>query len=251
MGDDAGVLRGMRPRRLSGRSAGCLPAELRGAYHGRVGPVGFAAWSDKLHDVATHRGFQNAVATTDRKMGRGAALKPNGRRAWRRHFRRTRREMRREWPEMIRAVSGLRVKKASSLPLPMPPPRPFAARSLVGMTMGARKRAAYYVAVTAGGPAITVEKLRVALKTLPVEVLRVTVPLEFRASVRAKYRLGQRLRPCGFWMATRKARNNRGPRCGMPLADGTWLDCQHCDGSGVLPAQKHKYFPCAKPPTVA
>lgn len=128
-------------------------------------------------------------------------------------------------------------------PAPLPA-REFSARSLCGMTQGARKRA----------------------------VLRES-QREEHWEVSAKYRLGERLRPCpgcaecfvclacengtckrehhcmhicdgsgvlpakrhrrcGWWLQTRTAKNAT-QRCGMPT-DGGWLDCQHCGGSGWL-----------------
>lgn len=106
-------------------------------------------------------------------------------------------------------------------------PEPFTTRSLVGMTMGARKRAAYYEALRSsydgdGGP-ISNRKLRLCLRTalLTPEVLSDSVPLDYRLDVRAKYRIGKPLRPC--------------PGC---------MECDPrgfasiCDGSGVLPARK-------------
>lgn len=83
-------------------------------------------------------------------------------------------------------------------------PRPFTSRSLVGMTMGARKRAAF-------------RDLRA--DSFAVETL---VKIE-RTEERAKYRIGQRLRPCPGCEA-----------CSM-----TWfVPGNVCDGSGVLPAKR-------------
>ncbi len=45
----------------------------------------------------------------------------------------------------------------------------------------------------------------------------------------------KRHRRCGWWLNTRTAKNAT-QRCGMPLTFGGWLDCQHCGGSGWLPA---------------
>jgi hypothetical protein len=46
----------------------------------------------------------------------------------------------------------------------------------------------------------------------------------------------RRHKRCGWWLQTRAAKNAIG-RCGMPLTGGGWLDCQHCGGSGWLPAR--------------
>ena len=45
--------------------------------------------------------------------------------------------------------------------------------------------------------------------------------------------VGSRRERCKWWIATREAKNSTA-RCGMPLRDGGWLDCQHCGGSGWL-----------------
>lgn len=117
--------------------------------------------------------------------------------------------------------------------------RSFTARSLVGMTQGARKRAAWYEALRTsydgdGGP-ISNRKLRLCLRTaLTPKVLADTVPIEWRLEVRAKYRIGERLRPCPGCV---RCRCNTGlaayPKLGEALCTGTG-----CDGSGVLPAHK-------------
>ena len=107
----------------------------------------------------------------------------------------------------------------------------FTARSLVGMSMGARKRAAWYEALRSnhdgdGGP-ISNRKLRLCLSSvLTVRVLAVTVPIEWRLEVRAKYRIGERLRPCPGCCA-----------CGVN-DPGNEYQIPWCDGSGVLPARR-------------
>jgi hypothetical protein len=122
--------------------------------------------------------------------------------------------------------------------------RSFTARSLVGMPQGARKRAAWYEALRTsydgdGGP-ISNRKLRLCVSVLTAEVLAVTVPIEWRLEVRAKYRIGERLRPCPGcfhcqpgvkgWHIDR----SRSGRFNMPAL------ALHCDGIGVLPARKQK-----------
>lgn len=200
-------------------------------------------------------------------------MKPNGRRRWRRRAKNLRHMLRHEWPLILEhATPKVRAqllnaqKHHSSRPLLPLPAREFSARSLCGMSMGARKRAV----------------LR--------EMRREDHPLHGHRldywEVRAKYRLGERLRPCkgkngcrncsrtcgacedqipndtrcrrcgsmmttegpfcdgsgvlparrhrrcGWWLQTRTAKNAT-DRCGMPMADG-WLDCQNCGGSGWL-----------------
>ncbi len=140
--------------------------------------------------------------------------------------------------------------------------KPFTPRSLVGMTQGARKRAAWYEALRSnhdgdGGP-ISNRKLRLCLSVLTTKVLSVTVPTEWRLEVRAQYRIGERLRPCpgctecehgkcwrcGHCGATKK-------QCDLILSEvrcmcgkgcGQWRisfpATTVCDGSGVLPARR-------------
>ena len=110
-------------------------------------------------------------------------------------------------------------------------PKSFTARSLVGMTMGARKRAA---------------RLQYMLHTYEIgpirrEVLSVFAPCDAASHTYKRawrmYRIGQRLRPC--------------PGCHtcMPGVKGWHIDkvrgrfkmptiAWSCDGSGVLPARQ-------------
>ena len=94
-------------------------------------------------------------------------------------------------------------------------PKPLTARSLVGMTMGARKRAH-----------------RAAMVGLDYED-----GVRFTLTTSTKYRIGERLRPC--------------PGCHtcMPGVKGWHIDkvrgrfkmptiAWSCDGSGVLPARR-------------
>ena len=82
----------------------------------------------------------------------------------------------------------------------------FTARSLVGMTMGARKRAH-----------------RAAMVGLDYED-----GVRFTLTTSTKYRIGQKLRPCLGCCAC--GVNDPGNEYPIPL----------CDGSGVLPARKDK-----------
>jgi len=125
-------------------------------------------------------------------------------------------------------------------------PKPFTARSLVGMTMGARKRAAWYEALRTsydgdGGP-ISNRKLRLCLSVLTAKVLSVTVPIEWRLEVRAKYRIGQNLRPCvGCLRCQCRSAFDAWPELGEELAK----DHPTCDGSGVLPAKRQLCLGCS------
>ena len=120
---------------------------------------------------------------------------------------------------------------------PVLQPRPFNPRSLVGMTMGARKRAAWYEALRTsydGGP-ISNRKLRLCLSVLTAKVLSVSVPIEWRLEVRAKYRISERLRPCAGCLRCKcRSAFDAWPELGEALVK----DHPTCDGSGVLPARR-------------
>ena len=85
-------------------------------------------------------------------------------------------------------------------------PKSFTARSLVGMTMGARKRAH-----------------RAAMVGLDYED-----GVRFTLTTSTKYRIGERLRPCPGCCA-----------CGV-IEPGNEYQIPWCDGSGVLPARRSK-----------
>ena len=137
-------------------------------------------------------------------------------------------------------------------------PKSFTARSLVGMTQGARKRAAWYEALRTsydgdGGP-ISNRKLRLCLSVLTTKVLSVTVPTEWRLEVRAKYRIGEKLRPCpgccACWGHRISSAYGEIAECCGPQTSGKrksqikamrkWQEtlADNCDGSGVLPARR-------------
>ena len=193
-------------------------------------------------------------------------MKPNGRRRWRRRAKNLRHMLRHEWALILEhATPKVRAqllhaqKHHSSRPLPPLPAREFSPQSLVGMSQGARKRAAR--SELTGGH-------RVGHWT---ELLPSIVSAVYRGP---HYRLGERLRPCpgcmncvscswerdfflslvrpcngsgvlpakrhrrcGWWLQTRTAKNAT-QRCGMPLTFGGWLDCQNCGGSGWLMGRK-------------
>ena len=174
-------------------------------------------------------------------------MSPNGLRRWRRYAKKCRYRSRKEGKRATGATAqGATVRalfwKARNHPIFALPPKPFTPRSLVGMTMGARKRAAWYEALRTsydgdGGP-ISNRKLRLCLRSaLTVRVLAVTVPIEWRLEVRAKYRIGERLRPCvGCLRCQCRSAFDAWPELGEELAK----DHPTCDGSGVLPARKSK-----------
>ena len=96
-------------------------------------------------------------------------------------------------------------------------PKSFTARSLVGMTMGTRKRA-------------------VLKEMVRKDHLENGQRLDYW-EVRAKYRIGQKLRPCaGCLRCQCRSAFDAWPELGEELAK------YHptCDGSGVLPARRSK-----------
>ena len=165
-----------------------------------------------------------------------------GNRAWRQRASRNR------WgPYSWRVIRRHRCITEPPMCDPVLQPRPLTARSLVGMTQGARKRAAWYEALRSshdgdGGP-ISNRKLRLCLRSaLTVRVLAVTVPIEWRLEVRAKYRIGERLRPCaGCLRCQCQTAFDAWPELGEELAK----DCRTCDGSGVLPAKRQLCLGCS------
>ena len=103
--------------------------------------------------------------------------------------------------------------------------KPFTTRSLVGMTQGARKRKARDD------------------KELSEFLVATLAKLE-HTEERAKYRIGQKLRPCpGCSVCARPCHycemqepdDSLCPRCGQVM-----YSTPICDGSGVLPARKEK-----------
>ena len=143
-------------------------------------------------------------------------------------------------------------------------------RSLVGMTMGCRKRVVRARCWEAG---YTLRLNRFSLTSDQLRALDVTERAEC-AKIRDNYRIGQRLRPCpgctkcgaqvrrfaptAGWKSPRKwvmwdgsqlwmiARTWK-RKCAIPnlsdylaaVEDGTWQEL-FCDGSGVLPARARK-----------
>ena len=141
-------------------------------------------------------------------------MKVNGRRRFRKMNARFRQRGSEVVSERARTTSAGKARKLilndfwGGDPLPLPP-RPFSPRSLVGMTQRARKRAAW--------------------KSF---------------SERARYHIGQRLRPCPGCLRCRSCVG-----CEVLTFEGdTCEDCgretpmatESCDGSGVLPARRAK-----------
>lgn len=151
-------------------------------------------------------------------------MKSNGLRAWRKWCKSRRLKMNAHHHALYTGAK-MRKKQPERTPLP---PKQFTSRSLIGMTMGARKRAAWYEALRSGYDGrISNRKLRLCLRSvLTADVLAVTVPIEWRLEVRAKYRIGERLRPC--------------PGCEECRGYDDGIGVVHCDGSGVMPARKQR-----------
>ncbi len=163
-------------------------------------------------------------------------MSPNGLRRWRRYAKKCRYRSRKEGKVSNATGASLRALFFAALIHPnyAVPPKPITARSLVGMSMGARKRAAHREAANALG------KDRAHAYTCEYgSYLRSGEYLGAYWTARAKYRIGQRLRPC--------------PGCHtcMPGVKGWHIDkvrgrfkvptiAWSCDGSGILPARAKK-----------
>ena len=143
-------------------------------------------------------------------------MKPNGRRAWRRFAKQQRRKVNRRNRQTgtpwINDADGAfyRHEQKHFEQRPIVPVGPFTARSLVGMTMGARKRA-----------------------------------WEMMGYLRSDLRIGERLRPCHGCTACNNTMSCCGCRHGYEPWDNRYAHhiCDPegpCDGSGVLPARKQK-----------
>lgn len=131
------------------------------------------------------------------------------------------------------------------------PERPFSPRSLVGMSMGARKRAARCAAVK--HPMRKRVKL-VWFKCWARDMHRRIMTIDDEMAqrryddARARYRIGERLRPCPgcctCWGADSSGEdvNKRGRSRRELRAYRKWSAtlADDCDGSGVLPARRPK-----------
>ena len=169
-------------------------------------------------------------------------MKPNGRRAWRRFAKQQRRKVNRRNRQTgtpwINDADGAfyRHEQKHFEQRPIVPVGPFTARSLVGMTMGARKRQAW-------------------LRLQSARFLCDDANSEWSAW-RAKYRIGERLRPClgccACWGHRISTAYGEYAECSGPQTNGKrksqikamrkWQESlsDDCDGSGVLPARKQK-----------
>ena len=143
-------------------------------------------------------------------------MSPNGRRAWRKWVRRVEHNPKLRPPG--KSISRLaREGKRHLGSIPPTPPKSFTSRSLVGMTQGARKRKAW-------------------TRYQSARFLCDDVNCDWTAW-RAKYRIGQKLRPCaGCIRCQCRSAFDAWPELGEELAK----DHPTCDGSGVLPARRSK-----------
>ena len=166
-------------------------------------------------------------------------MSPNGRRAWRKWCKRARLRMNKHHRALYRGAI-MRKKQPERTPLPV---KPFTPRSLVGMSQSARKRRSRAVAYLVIVDVTFIEHAETWANAIHSKLFhqrkfpRHQWDLEQYAQVRAKYRIGERLRPC--------------PGCHtcMPGVKGWHIDkvrgrfkmptiAWSCDGSGVLPARR-------------
>mgnify|MGYP000882079731 CR=1 FL=1 len=169
-------------------------------------------------------------------------MTPNGRRAWRRFAKQQRRKVNRKNRETgtpwINDADGAfyRHEQRFFEKRPTLPPQPFTTRSLVGMSQSTRKRKARAVAFVVIN-SVTLFEHAVPLASALHERLyrergfpRHSEEMMRVSDVRAKYRIGERLRPC--------------PGC-FDCAVECWV-CHEphdppdelCGGSGVIRAGK-------------
>ena len=166
-------------------------------------------------------------------------MSPNGRRAWRKWCKRARLRMNKHHRALYRGAI-MRKKQPERTPLPV---KPFTARSLVGMTMGARKRAwlsnALYPVVFPSGIVTDETEMQAGYSW---QEIRDDWPL-----------LGERLRPCpgccACWGHRISSAYGEIAECCGPQTSGKrksqikamrkWQEtlADNCDGSGVLPAR--------------
>ena len=205
-------------------------------------------------------------------------MSPNGLRRWRRYAKKCRYRSRKEGKVSNATGASLRALffAARIHPNYAVPPKPLTARSLVGMTMGARKRRSRAVAYLVIVDVTFIEHAETWANTDHSKLFRQRKfprhqwDLEQYNQVRAQYRIGERLRPCPgccsckshmlklrelkrAYPATAKQHpqhlrriiERRSWRCGvMVMHDGADSSDHlhrtdvHCDGSGVLPARR-------------
>ena len=121
--------------------------------------------------------------------------------------------------------------------------KPFTPRSLVGMSQSARKRRSRAVAYLVIVDVTFIEHAETWANAIHSKLFhqrkfpRHQWDLEQYAQVRAKYRIGEKLRPCvGCLRCQCRSAFDAWPELGEALAK----DHPTCDGSGVLLARKPK-----------
>ena len=109
-------------------------------------------------------------------------------------------------------------------------------RSLVGMTQGARKRAARAtVDNLCGSGSGAVLRMHRLLRQKPSHVTAGQIVAWYHG-VRSKYRIGERLAPCFYCEGPEAIASHR-----CPTMTRTWLlkpARPTCDGSGLVPARR-------------
>ena len=141
-------------------------------------------------------------------------------------------------------------------------PKPFTARSLVGMSQSARKRRSRAVAYLVIVDVTFIEHAETWANAIHSKLFhqrkfpRHQWDLEQYAQVRAKYRIGEKLRPCpgccACWGHRISSAYGEIAECCGPQTSGKrksqikamrkWQEtlADNCDGSGVLPARRSK-----------
>ena len=194
-------------------------------------------------------------------------MKPNGRRAWRRFAKQQRRKVNRRNRQTgtpwINDADGAfyRHEQKHFEQRPIVPVGPFTAHSLVGMTMGERKRKAWtaYQSGLSESWSFWCAKYGIGERLRPCPGCPKCGVLRFRriggfgdntACVEHRLSTGQSrlIRSIGIpWRYSRDRRRSKSApfhpldRCVELVDAGQWtLDPELCDGSGVLPARKAK-----------
>ena len=151
-------------------------------------------------------------------------MKPNGRRAWRKWCKRARLHMNKHHRALYRgAIMRKKQPERTSLPT-----KPLTARSLVGISQSARKHTirALFVELVFTSQGTAIEPTDKGSRWFHLWC-RGSGDAASRdpeyAALRAKYRIGERLRPC--------------PGC-MECDPSGFASI--CDGSGVLPAGRQR-----------
>jgi len=179
-------------------------------------------------------------------------MSPNGRRRWRKHAKHRRKRMHGVvvLGKILRSSDcrGRRGDKTGPGPLPT---KPWTPRSLVGMTMGARKRAALWAVFVPhcldwlGYDPSTSESPQAERRHMTGCLKHSRTLTALYRDERAKYRIGEKLRPCPnclkCWPLTKTLDDGRiaalAPSGTPKRYQSLTLD-DLCDGSGLLPARR-------------